>query len=355
MRLDAIRPLYDQPGPFASVYLDAGRSNASGAEEVGLRWRELRGHLAQESGGASLDAIEERVIDPGEAAPGRALFATHGEVALDEALPEPPRREIARWSALPHVMPLLAQRGESVPHVRVIADHTGADVIVAGRGASRRRAVGEEQDWPMTKTGQGGWSQKRYERGVEETWERNAMAVAEAVDEEVRRSGAELVVVGGAPKSRALVCEHLGAAAAERVVMAEHGSRAEGADPAAFEAAADAAVDALIEGRRAELLDRYGVGPSSRGLDDTVAALRDGRVEVLLVADDQSADGLLWIGEEGAQLALEADHLRAYGVAEPVRERADAALVRAAATTDAELWFAGRDALGTDVAALLRY
>ncbi|MCG5216324.1 baeRF2 domain-containing protein [Streptosporangium soli] len=353
MRLDAIRSLYEQPGPFVSVYLDASRSNERGAEQVALRWRDLRTHLAG-TDDTTLDAIEARVLSPAEAAPGRAIFAAGGRVLHDEALAAPPRREIARSSPLPHVMPLLAQRGETVPHLRVIADHTGADVVVVAAGSPRHTAV-HAADWPLTKTAQGGWSQKRYERSVEETWERNAVVVAETVDEEVRRIGAELVVVAGEPKSRALLCDHLGTGAADRVVMAEHGSRGNGADPEPFDEDAEAAIETWVERRRSELVEHYGEGPSAIGLRETAQALREGRVDTLLVADEPSADGLMWVGPQGAQLALDGDELRQWGVADPVRDRADAALARAAATTDADLWFVRRDSLGTDVAALLRY
>ncbi|GAA5054839.1 hypothetical protein HNP84_006111 [Thermocatellispora tengchongensis] len=356
MRLDAIRPLYEQgEGPFASVYLDTSRADESGAAEVELRWRRLREQLLDAGADAeTLDAIGRLVTSPAEAAPGRAVFATGGRVVYDEPLPHPPRREIARWSPLPHVMPLLAQRGESVPHLRVLADHTGAEVVVVGAGAPRRTAVGSE-DWPMQKTGQGGWSQKRYERGVEETWERNAIAVAETVDKEARRVGAELVVVAGEPASRALVCEHLDAYSADRVVMAEHGKRAQGAAREPFERDAEEAVDDWVAHRREELIEHYGEGPSATGLQETVRALRNGQVDTLLLADDPHADGVMWIGPEGGQLAVDRAELVEWGVPEPRRERADAALARAVATTDAELWFVARESLGTDVAALLRY
>lgn len=355
MKLDAIRHLYDGLGPFASVYLNAERTSEDAATQIALRWRRLNETLEREGADpATVEAIGARLIPREETAPGRVLFATGGKVVHNEALPRPPRREIARWAPLPHVMPLLAQRRQTIPHVRVIADHTGADVMVIDEGASWETSV-QAEEWPIQKTGQGGWSQRRYERGVEETWERNAMAVAETVDREVQRIGAELVVVAGEPHSRAMVCEHLGPAAAERLVVAERGSRAPGADISSFEAEAQAAVDGWLERRRAELIERFGAGPSAFSLAEVVRALRMSRVHTLLLADDPTANNMMWIGPKGDQLALEREELVAWGVDEPVRDRADAALARAVALTDAELWFVSREALGTDVGALLRY
>ena len=76
---------------------------------------------------------------------------------------------------------------------------------------------------------------------------------------------------------------------------------------------------------------------AAAGLSDTVAALRQAQVETLLVVDDPSSDALAWIGPEPVHLALTAEELTELGVDEPVRDRLDAALVRAAAGTDASI------------------
>src|SRR5687768_15511516 len=102
MKLDMLRPLYDRGGPFASVYLDTGRAVEQGAQQVELRWKALTERLA-EADKVTLTALERLFTDVNAAAPGRAAFAAGGEVVHTEALAEPPRRETARWSALPHV------------------------------------------------------------------------------------------------------------------------------------------------------------------------------------------------------------------------------------------------------------
>ena len=52
---------------------------------------------------------------------------------------------------------------------------------------------------------------------------------------------------------------------------------------------------------------------------------------------------VLWIGPEAPELATSSDELRERGTADPVAERADAALVRGLALTDAELRFVPGD------------
>jgi hypothetical protein len=81
-------------------------------------------------------------------------------------------------------MPLLVQRGEHVPHVRVLTDRTGADLEgVAARAAPRRRQVRGSETFPLRKVHPGGWSDRRYDQAAEETWKRNAQDVSAAATE----------------------------------------------------------------------------------------------------------------------------------------------------------------------------
>ncbi|GAA3642417.1 Vms1/Ankzf1 family peptidyl-tRNA hydrolase [Nonomuraea antimicrobica] len=337
MRLDFIRPLYERRGPYASVYLGA----LTGPERES-HWRGVRDRLDHQADQATLDALEEEAL---RAAAGRALFATHGDVVVAESLPRAPS-ELATWTPLPHVTPMLMARGENVPHLRVIVDHAGAELTVFGCGAPRRATVAAAS-WPLQKTAQGGWSQKRYERAVDETWEKNAAAVAQEIDEQVRRVRVEMVLVAGEPKSRSYLLHHLGTKAADRVTMVEHGSRE---DHGRFEQDVEQALDDWLARRRAELLERHLESAGPCGMARVSQALREGRVHAVLVPGDLPAP--VWIGEAGTQLATDEGELRHWGVEKPVRERSDSALVRAAAMTDAELWFT--DGV-PEVAAVLRY
>ncbi|RSN09451.1 hypothetical protein DMB42_19340 [Nonomuraea sp. WAC 01424] len=336
MRLDFIRPLYERRGPYASVYLGALTE-----PQRETHWHSVRDQL-DGTDAATIDALEVAANRP---APGQALFATHGDVVLAEPLARPPY-ELATVSPLPHVTPLLVQRGENVPHLRVIVDHAGAELLDFGGGAPRTTTV-EAADWPLQKTAQGGWSQKRYERGAEETWEKNAVAVAHEIDEQVRRIGAELIIVAGEPKSRSYLLQHLSTKSADRVMMVEHGSRA---DHGQFEEDVERALDDWLERRRAELLERHQESSGPVGLSQVAHALREGRVHAVLMPGPLERN--MWTGDGGTQLSTDRAELRRWGVEEPVEERADSAVVRAAAMTDAEVWFTDDV---RDVAAVLRY
>ncbi|MBX6383983.1 MAG: peptide chain release factor 1 [Microbispora sp.] len=355
MRLDFIRGLYARGGPYASVYVDTDRSTEGPSNVVQRRWAHLRERLAQQEAPASvLDPLGELILDPAWAAPGRAAFARDGEVVLTEPLAARPRRQTARWAPLPHVVPLLAQRGEHVPRVEVLADRAGGDVTVIADGHRRQMTV-EVADWPIQKTGAGGWSQANFEREVEETWRRNAVAVAEVVEKEAHGIGAQIVVLAGDPKARALVTDYLGKDVVRRLTVAEHGSRAPGADLQLFRREVEAACRAWTERRCAELLDTYASGNAVTGLAETARALRDRRVGTVLMHDDPSSTAMMWIGPEPTQLSTDPAELVAWGVEEPVRDRADAALARAVAATDAELWFVPRLESPDGIGALLRF
>lgn len=191
MQLSFLRPLYDRPGPWCSVYLDASADTEDAHAALDLRWRALREQLQeQQADPASIEAID-RVVrghDPMPGDYGIAVFASHGRVALSEYLSAPPLRDIAAFAPLPHVMPLLAQRGEQVAWVRVIADRTGADAMAVSAGGVHRRAhVRGREEYQLRRVRPGGWSQSRYQRAAMEAWHRNAGDVAAATAELAER------------------------------------------------------------------------------------------------------------------------------------------------------------------------
>src|ERR1700728_883026 len=209
MRLGFLRHLYDNStNACASVYLDTLRAGETSAGEVELRWRAAREKLAD--GGAdaaTLDALADLVTDPGHAAPGLPACARAGRVLLDRPMAGPPLREIARFSPLPHVMPMLAQAAPEVPHLRVTADRSGGELVeVFGKqhggsqhggpqhGGSQHGGMQRVQGdgWPVHKPSGGGWSQGRYQRSAEEAWASNEKEFAAAVTAAAERTGAEL-------------------------------------------------------------------------------------------------------------------------------------------------------------------
>jgi Bacterial archaeo-eukaryotic release factor family 2 len=241
----------------------------------------------------------------------------------------------------------VAQLGPVVPYVVAAVDRVGADVTVhVPRGTESETVQGDDSDVHKVKVG--GWAQDHYQQRSENLWEANARLVADVVEAGVRRVAAQVVVVTGDVRARTALVEALGEHARGLVVQLEHGTRHEGGDEEKLHAGVEEAVSRVAADQDQAVIDRFGealgragsaVGDvlAVAGLSDTVGALRAAAVETLLVVDDATSDAPAWVGPEPVHLALTADELAELGVREPVQDRLDAALVRAAAGTDAAI------------------
>ena len=170
MHLDYLRPMYDEIGDYVSVYLDTNRSSEHANDDIAVRWQHARQQLVQAGASEeSLQAVAEVISDPDRVGQGQAVFARHGAVTFAAALDGPPRREIARFAPLPHLMPLLAQHRPPIPHLRVSATRTGGEIVAVGGSGQVWRDWVAGQQWPVHKAKVGGWSQDRYQRDDEDT------------------------------------------------------------------------------------------------------------------------------------------------------------------------------------------
>ncbi|MFL6164327.1 MAG: Vms1/Ankzf1 family peptidyl-tRNA hydrolase [Jatrophihabitantaceae bacterium] len=347
-----IRQLYKHTGPFATAYFDGSRTTEQGQREVDLRWRALRTELEQAGAGQTLavldDAVNSDLSTGGRH--GHLVVAAADEVLLDEITEEPPPRDYARWAPLPHLMPFLARRSEVVPHVVVLADRTGANLYVnPGHLPSKLEQATPESltgggQPPIHKTGRDTWAERHFQNRVDNSWAENASDVADSVSQHVSEIGAQLVLVAGDVRARALVME----AVAERVpANVDINETAAGgrADGAALEPIEQALHDAILRIRwrhRRAVLEklRQGVGRGDyavTGFEPVLDALRGGQVETLVISDDPSSTESAWIGEEPLQLARDREQLTQFGVTAPVQDRLDAALIRAVAGSGADL------------------
>jgi hypothetical protein len=341
MDLQFLRPLYEHFGGYVSVYLDTSPDSEDATRAVDLRWRAARERLASAgAGAATLDALATVMTGARRGAPGRAAFGHGGEVVLTEALPHPPRREIARLAPLPHVMPLLAQRRPHVPHLQVMSRHDGGEIASVTAAGTQDDEEVTGTGWPVHKTRGGGSAQLRYQRDTEEAWETNARELAGRVTAQAREVGAELIVVAGDPVSRTLLVRELGADLAAITVTID---REVSADSDEVARAAAEAVTRHVAQRSRERFEHWRTqlarDRGTQGLAATMTALSDGGVADLVLADHPESAATAWIGPGGTELAAAAGGLTGRGVQDPVQDRADAALARGLATSDARLYF----------------
>jgi hypothetical protein len=345
MDLQFLRPLYGHFGGYVSVYLDTSRDSEDATGGVDLRWRSARERLASAGADrATLDALAGVMTGASRGAPGRAAFGHDGQVVLTEALPHPPRREIARLAPLPHVMPLLAQRRPHVPHLQVMARHDGGEItsVTAGGTQDDEEVAGTGR--PVHKVRSGGSSQLRYAHHTEDAWQTNAKELAGRVTAEAREVGAELIVVDGDPVARTLLVRELGPDLAAITVTLD---REVSADSDEAARAADEAVARLVAQRSQERFEHWRTQLAHdrgvQGLAAAMTALRDGGAAELVLVDHPESALTAWVGPGGMELAATAGELTGRGVQDPVIDRADAALARGLATSDAQVYILPAD------------
>lgn len=212
----------------------------------------------------------------------------------------------------------------------------------------------------MHKAGGGGWSEPRFQRSAEETWAETAKKIAAAVTQAADRVKAAFVVLGGDIRERELLAGQLPKALRDNVVIVDR--EIELTAPAFDEAGwaeetrrASSDTSARLDEFRAQMDRPPAERRAVQGLDGTLTALRDGLVSDVLVAADPAWTAAAWTGPGMADAAAERDQLVRRGVTDPVSERADEALARAAVGTGAELHFLAPGAVETGwTGALLR-
>jgi hypothetical protein len=376
MNLHWLTPLLGRPAPFTTVFLDATRAEAAGESEVADRWRAARRDLERAGAAAAvLDEIDELVAQPSSVRGphGRVVVADAHGVVVDRVVTEPPAQTAATHGLVPDLLPAVRAADESVALLVVEVDRTGADLTWKEAGTARSSAGGGDEPThesvdgdhdEIHKTREGGLSRRSQTR-AEDSWHRNAEAVAAFLDRRVTERSPELVVVTGDVRAVALVCEAVGQHVREILVEVQGGARGEGVKAGAFAAKVRDEVQAFRTRRRRATLDRFsealGRGDGAvTSLVDVVEVLRRGQVAELVIAD-AGVVGLqereLVVGGQPLELATSQADLDALGATESRRYPAVVALVRGALGQDAGVTFApdGSIDLVDGVGALLRW
>jgi hypothetical protein len=340
--LGSLRPAADLFGDVVTAYVDVSRTTQDATHEVETRISNLTRDLLD--GGAdraTVDAVAARLREPtgqgGEVC--RVLVAHDGRLVADVTMTGTvvDRHGVGPVARLGELARLTA---DGVSYVLAVVDHTGADITVADTfGVVEQDLLSEGDHDVLHKVRGGGWSQRRYQSRVEDSIERNADTVARDLDALVREVDPDVVLLAGEPKSTSRIREHVAGHVSERLEVLEHGSRAEGASDELVDEEIAGAVRRCRARRTDEVLDRLGAAgsPSAVGVGDVVEALRRGEVETLVLLDGALDDREGYVGDDPLLLGTHAEDLRGLGVEEPVAERLEDALVRAAIGQDADL------------------
>jgi peptide subunit release factor 1 (eRF1) len=246
---------------------------------------------------------------------------------------------------LPRVGPFIEWAQSAVPHLVVLADRAGADIVVftrradsIGSGGAPVVSVGEDsgEDPVLRKSNPGGWSQRRYQNRAENQWEQNAKEVADHVAALADETGARLIVVAGDVRALQLLTEHLPERTAE-LLREVNGSRGPGSgrDDIAEDVvklAATVVAEDTVEILRQFKQERGQGDLAVEGTKATIEALAAARVDTLLIHDDPDDDRTAWFGPEPGMVGQSKETVTGLGATGPQQGRLVDVAIRAAFT-----------------------
>jgi peptide chain release factor subunit 1 len=178
------------------------------------------------------------------------------------------------------LVPLLG-RGEGAI-VAVVGRERGSVFVL--RGGRLEEVADHTEEQPYRRTDQGGWSQARYQRHVDELAGRHLRTVADELDRQVR-AGARQVIVFASEENRAVLDDVLSHDASKAVIG--WGTDVSHASPVELLQQARPFLEQSRAAEESEALDRWQEeagrsGRAASGWADTLEAASDSRVELLL-------------------------------------------------------------------------
>ncbi|HSP52383.1 MAG TPA: hypothetical protein VLO00_05755, partial [Cryobacterium sp.] len=309
-----------------------------------------------------IELIEE---PPGRGGPmGRLMVVREGVVEVNEVLSGEPLGELlVSYGPVPSLIPLLIHRPRDLSYVVAEAGRDGGEVTLhrlsRSQPVARVRVQGDTEF--LTKVGSEDdfLANGRYQHHTEEVWKRNEGQIAAAIDEVVRDSKAELLVLTGDVRARQLLVEQLSPASREVLHVVPTNTRPGGATQDELEADLQRHLAAILAQEEHDALERLGAGLGS-GLSEldfaaVARALQQSQVDLLLLAPDRlPGQTLIALDREPWLATSSADAL---GAGELGSVPAADALIRAAILTDARVMVVSPGELPaeTSAAALLRW
>jgi peptide chain release factor subunit 1 len=238
---------------------------------------------------------------PTEGAQALAIFAAESAQLFEVLkLPRPvPSRVAIRRSPLVAPLARLARRERWC-----VALVNRRDARIFRGSPDGLREIEQIHDLVFGQHDQGGWSQARYQRGIEKEKDDHLKHTVEALMKHFKRRPFERLIVGGPREVVADFESKLHGYLAERLagridVDVEHST------PEQVLEAVQPRFEELEEEREAQALERLGeAGRAAIGLDDVLRTLNERRVETLVADERYSAEGTCcpscgWLGPAG--------------------------------------------------------
>ena len=324
-QLDRLAAFEPSPYPVISLYLDTqpdgrGRDNFQSFVRKELKAR-ARTYPQRSSEREMLDRDMERIVSYLEgvapSANGVAIFACDAAELFEAVQLDAPLGN--HWLYIgdqPHLYPLARVASQYPRYAVVLADTNRTRILViANGGVADDTAI---EGTKTRRTTQGGWSQARYQRHVENYHLHHIKDVVAALERIVMQEGIDRIIISGDPVVIPLLREQLPKPLAEKIVdQLSLPSDAQAPDVLAATRASIVEQDAKTGREKVDAaVGAYRAGGLGVvGMDATLLALTNGQVdELLITASLASLEGLR--GTRAAAMAIANDA----GIAEPAVE-----------------------------------
>jgi hypothetical protein len=355
--------LYRRRASFVTCYFDIQKPAEDMARRIDAPWEDMRRQLeVHQVAEATIDAIARSLSsapDLRQRAKSACVVASQGDLLLLEGGPTPLTHDLARVGELPALGQLLAWRQQAITYITVLCDLAGADIVLHGHEEDISFLAGERDhhDPLLHKAHTGGWSYPRYERRVENTWERNAKDVLDVLDDLVARDHVRLVMFGGDPRACGLLRQ--GASARLRPLLRELPlSRSADGAPEHDSHAVRAAVETVVAADTAMFLDHFHEMKAKslgvEGAERVLAALTAAQVETLVLHENPDDERMAYMCVDPVAAALDREGLAPVR-AEPFAARLVDVALAATFLTGASARMMPGSVAEEGVAALLRF
>jgi len=364
---EGLAGLYRRAGSASTVYVDVTQDASDPRRTGTIKQRTVREALMS-AGAPEADAVV--IVDLLEEPPGvggsvsRLLVVREGAVEVNELLPGEPLAElIASYGPVPGLIPLLIQRPRDLTYVVAEVGRDGGEItqfrLSRVQPVVHRAVQGETEFLTKTPSEDDFLANGRYQHHTEEIWKRNEALVAEAIEEVVRDSGAELLVVTGDVRARQLLIDALSPATLKILTVVPTNTRPGGATTDELDANLHRHIASILAADEYDALTRLETGRND-GLAEidqaaVIRGVQQGQVDVLIIAPQAMDDATLIALDREPWVASSLDEVLGAGQLGAV-PAADA-LVRAAILTDARVVVASPSELppGASACATLRW
>lgn len=286
MDTDDLQVLIDATGPFVTLLLPAPSHHADAADRFAIECKNALEQISDDWPAADLAELETQLASlPHNAGAGVIVIRSASGLSHVEFIDDPVAPAVFEGPH-PRLAPLIESRQRTIAHVVVEADKAGASLSAFDGGQVLADEIVEGETHHIHRGHPGGWSQRRFQQRAENTWQENADDIAAAAHALATQVDARLVAVAGPARARSMVVESLDglvrndAFAVESIEAGDVDGIADAVTRLTADIAASDAVSAIGRAKSSAASDDYD--------GDVIAALEAGRVETLLVHDDES-------------------------------------------------------------------